>query len=167
MRVAQIARDSLDDESDEVVRTLSIRSMAGMMVARLGVLREKNRVTSLKTYAKNVNRQRKNEGRITHLEDVSKLHGDLPFKESHLVLAKVKPTDRCHRIDGIVVSDCKVEHVERRVPASRNVLRHHAWRKALSRKRPVPGWQENGCRVLEHYSNLSELHSKKRCQALR
>jgi hypothetical protein len=52
VRAAWIARDSLDDESDEVVRTLSISSMAGMMVARLGVLREKNRVASLKTYAK-------------------------------------------------------------------------------------------------------------------
>jgi len=49
VRAAQIARDNLDDESDDVVRTLSISSMAGMMVARLGVPQEKNNVTSLKT----------------------------------------------------------------------------------------------------------------------
>jgi hypothetical protein len=46
---AWIARDSLDDNSDEVVRTLLMRSMAGMTVARLGVLCEKNSVVSLKT----------------------------------------------------------------------------------------------------------------------
>jgi hypothetical protein len=47
--VAWIARDSLDDDSDEVVRTLSMRSIARMMVARLGVPCKKNSVVSLKT----------------------------------------------------------------------------------------------------------------------
>jgi len=42
----------LDDDKDDVVRTLSIRSMAGMTVAKLGVSQEKNRVASLKTWMK-------------------------------------------------------------------------------------------------------------------
>jgi hypothetical protein len=49
VRAARTARDNLDDESDDIVRTLSISSMAGMTVARLGVPREKNSVASLKT----------------------------------------------------------------------------------------------------------------------
>jgi len=48
VRAAQIARENLDDDSDDVVRTLLISSMAGTTVARLGVMREKNRVASLK-----------------------------------------------------------------------------------------------------------------------
>jgi len=47
-RVAQIAKEYLDDDSDDAVRTLSMMSMAGMMVARLGVPQEKNNVASLK-----------------------------------------------------------------------------------------------------------------------
>ena len=46
---ARIERDNLDEESDDMLRTLSIRSMARMTVARLGVLQEKNNVASLKT----------------------------------------------------------------------------------------------------------------------
>jgi hypothetical protein len=49
MRAARIGTDNFDDESVDVVRTLSIRSIAGIMVARLGVPREKNNVASLKT----------------------------------------------------------------------------------------------------------------------
>jgi hypothetical protein len=48
-RAARIARDNLDDGSEDVVRILSIYCMAGMTVARLGVLREKNSVVSLNT----------------------------------------------------------------------------------------------------------------------
>jgi hypothetical protein len=44
-----MVRENLDDGSDDVARTLSISPIAGMTVARLGVLREKNNVTSLKT----------------------------------------------------------------------------------------------------------------------
>ena len=47
-RAARIARENSDDDLDDVVRTLSMRSMAGMTVARLGVPREKNKVASLK-----------------------------------------------------------------------------------------------------------------------
>jgi hypothetical protein len=43
-----MGRENLDADFDDVVRTLSIRSMAGMTVARLGVSREKNKVASLK-----------------------------------------------------------------------------------------------------------------------
>jgi hypothetical protein len=52
VRAAQIAREYLDGDMDDVVRTLSMRSMAGMMVARLGVPQEKNRVVSLKIWMK-------------------------------------------------------------------------------------------------------------------
>ena len=45
----RIARENLDDGLDEVVRTLSMTSMAGMTVARLGMSQEKNNVVSLKT----------------------------------------------------------------------------------------------------------------------
>jgi hypothetical protein len=38
--------------SEPEVRTLLMWSMAGMMVARLGVPREKNKVASLKIYTK-------------------------------------------------------------------------------------------------------------------
>ena len=51
VRVAQIASGCLENDSDDVVRTLSMSSMAGTTVARLGVPREKNSVASLKTYA--------------------------------------------------------------------------------------------------------------------
>jgi hypothetical protein len=46
---AWIMTDNLDDDLDDAVRTLLIKSMAGMMVARLGVPQEKNNVASLKT----------------------------------------------------------------------------------------------------------------------
>ena len=49
VRAARIGRDNLDDVLEPVVRTLLIRSMAGTMVAKLGVPREKNSVASLKT----------------------------------------------------------------------------------------------------------------------
>ena len=49
MRAVWIGTDNFDNESVDVVRTLSIRSIAGITVARLGVLREKNNVASLKT----------------------------------------------------------------------------------------------------------------------
>jgi hypothetical protein len=52
VRAARIARQNLDDESDDVVRTLSMCSMAGITVARLGVPREKNIVASLKIWTK-------------------------------------------------------------------------------------------------------------------
>jgi hypothetical protein len=39
---AWITTDNLDDDSDDTVRTLSIKSMAEMMVARLEVPQEKN-----------------------------------------------------------------------------------------------------------------------------
>ena len=47
-----MARENLDDGDDDVVRTLLMRSMAGMTVARLGVPREKNNVASLKIWTK-------------------------------------------------------------------------------------------------------------------
>ena len=50
MRAARIASGHLENDSDDVVRTLSMSSMAGMTVARLGVPQEKNSVASLKTY---------------------------------------------------------------------------------------------------------------------
>jgi hypothetical protein len=49
VRAARMARESLDEESVDVLRTLSIWSIAGMTVARFGVPREKNVVASLKT----------------------------------------------------------------------------------------------------------------------
>ena len=48
MRAAWIARENLDDDLDDVVRTSLMSSMAGMTVARLGVPQEKNKVASLK-----------------------------------------------------------------------------------------------------------------------
>jgi len=48
VRAAQIARENLDDDLDDVVRTLLMSSMAGTTVARLGVPQEKNKVVSLK-----------------------------------------------------------------------------------------------------------------------
>ena len=47
-----MAREKLDDDDDDVVRTFLMKSMAGMTVARLGVLREKNKVASLKIWTK-------------------------------------------------------------------------------------------------------------------
>jgi hypothetical protein len=49
MRVAQIARENLDEESVDTLRTLSIWFIAGRTVARLGMPQEKNIVASLKT----------------------------------------------------------------------------------------------------------------------
>ena len=49
VRAAWTGRDNVDDESDDIMRTLLISSMAGMTVARLGVPQEKNNVMSLKT----------------------------------------------------------------------------------------------------------------------
>jgi hypothetical protein len=48
VRAARIGRENLEDDSDDVVRTSLMCSMAGITVARLGVPREKNRVASLK-----------------------------------------------------------------------------------------------------------------------
>jgi len=48
VRAARIAREKSDEKSDDAVRTLSMSSMAGRTVAKLGVPREKNNVASLK-----------------------------------------------------------------------------------------------------------------------
>jgi hypothetical protein len=45
---AWIGRENLKDDLDDVVRTSLMCSMAGIMVARLGVPQEKNKVASLK-----------------------------------------------------------------------------------------------------------------------
>jgi len=37
VRAVQIGRENLDDDLDDIVRALLIRSMAGIIVARLGV----------------------------------------------------------------------------------------------------------------------------------
>ena len=48
VRAARMARENLDDDPDDMVRALLIRSMARMTVARLGTPQEKNSITSLK-----------------------------------------------------------------------------------------------------------------------
>ena len=65
--------------SDEVARTLSIRSIAGTTVARFGVPREKNNVASLKICPESCTSQLKIKALNTYPQNVLKLFGNTPF----------------------------------------------------------------------------------------
>jgi len=81
VRAAWIVRQKLDNESDDLVRTPSMCSMAGMTVPRLGVPQEKNIVASLKIWTKQcmIVYTSKRLRRFIYLENLLKLYGNFPF----------------------------------------------------------------------------------------
>ena len=71
--------------SDEVARTLSIRSIAGMTVARFSMPQEKNNVASLKICPESCTSKQKIKALNTYPQDILKLFGNTPFFGIHLI----------------------------------------------------------------------------------
>ena len=101
-----------------------------------------------------MNKQNKWERRVTDLQNISKLHGDVPFSRHQFILAKVKFPDRSHRIDGNTVSDGEFKHVEGQIPVSRHIPGYHANGEAMKGKCLVPHWEEDGRQVFECKCNF-------------
>ena len=126
VRAAQIVRENVNNV-DNIVRALSMRSMAGITVATLGVLQEKNKVASLKIWMKFYEQAKKKERNVTYLQNILKLCSSIPFHGCQFIFIKIKSLDCCHCINGSTVSNGKVKHVKGGVPLSRYILQHHMW----------------------------------------
>src|SRR5450631_4525182 len=122
--------------------------MAGITVARLGVDREKNRVASLKIWPKRrkfVPVCTRSQLVNTHLQRGTQLFSNPPLIFAQLVLTKACSLVACNVINGLLILQCKLQHVEGRVPACRHITRHLSFIEVELLEGLEPQWQDNRC----------------------